>query len=57
MLLLLELPLLGYSAKPEWTAAAVQRFGDWLTRRAGRVAVIGGALAGALLIARGIINW
>ena len=57
MLLLLEVPLLGYAIRPEWTAAAVQRFGDWLTRRAGRVAVIGGAVAGALLIARGIVNW
>jgi hypothetical protein len=57
MLLLLELPLVGYATRPEWTAVAVQRFGDWLTRRGGRVAVIAGALAGLLLIARGIINW
>ena len=38
MLALLELPLLGYAIRPQWTAAAVQRFGDWLTRRGGRVA-------------------
>ena len=57
MLMLLELPLLGYAIRPQWTAAAVQRFGDWLTRRGGRVALIGGALAGLLLIARGIIKW
>ena len=57
MLILLELPLLGYATRPEWTAATVQHFSDWLTRRGGRVAMIGGALAGLLLVARGIINW
>jgi hypothetical protein len=57
MLMLLELPLLGYATKPEWTASAVARFSDWLTRRGGRVALIGGGLMGLLLIARGIINW
>ena len=57
MLILLELPLLGYATRPEWTAAAIQRFSDWLTRRGGRVALIAGTLAGLLLIARGIINW
>lgn len=57
MLILLELPLIGYAARPEWTAGAVQRFSDWLTRRGGRVALIGGLVAGLLLIARGIVNW
>jgi Sap, sulfolipid-1-addressing protein len=57
MLMLLELPLVGYATRPQWTAAAVQRFGDWLTRRGGRVAVIGAAAMGVLLIARGIFNW
>ena len=57
MLVLLELPLLGYATRPEWTADAVQRFSEWLTRRGGRVALIGGAVAGVLLIARGIVNW
>jgi hypothetical protein len=57
MLMLLELPLIGYATRPEWTAAAVQRFSDWLTRRGGRVAVIGATVLGLLLIARGIINW
>jgi hypothetical protein len=57
MLMLLELPLLGYATRPEWTAAAVQSFSDWLTRRGGRVALIAGLGAGVLLIARGIINW
>jgi hypothetical protein len=57
MLILLELPLIGYATRPEWTAGAVQRFSDWLTRRGGRVALIGGLVAGLLLIARGIVNW
>ena len=57
MLSLLELPLLGYAIRPQWTAGAVQRFGDWLTSRGGRVALIAAAAAGVLLIARGLINW
>jgi hypothetical protein len=56
-LALLELPLIGYATRPEWTAAAVERFSSWLTRRGGRVALIVGAGAGLLLIARGIVNW
>ena len=57
MLILLELPLLGYALRPEWTAGAVQRFSDWLTHRGGRVALIGGLVAGMLLIVRGVVNW
>jgi Sap, sulfolipid-1-addressing protein len=56
-LLLLELPLVGYATRPEWTAAAVERFSNWLTRRSGRVALILGGVVGILLIASGIINW
>jgi Sap, sulfolipid-1-addressing protein len=57
MLALLELPLLGYATRPEWTAATVQRFSDWLGRSGGRVALIGGAVIGVLLIGRGVINF
>jgi hypothetical protein len=57
MLIMLELPLLGYATRPEWTAATVERFGDWLVRRGARAALIAGAAAGVLLILRGIINW
>jgi hypothetical protein len=57
MLILLELPLIGYATRPEWTAAAIERFSNWLTRRGGRAALIAGAIAGVLLIARGIVNW
>jgi Sap, sulfolipid-1-addressing protein len=57
MLLLLELPLLGYATKPEWTAVTVHRFSDWLSRSGGRVALIGAAVIGVLLIGRGVINF
>ena len=57
MLILLELPLLGYAFAPEWTAATIERFSSWLIRRGGRVALIAGAIAGVLLILRGIVNW
>jgi Sap, sulfolipid-1-addressing protein len=57
MLALLELPLLGYAMRPEWTEAAVARFSNWLTRRGGRIGLIVGAGLGILLIVRGIINW
>jgi hypothetical protein len=57
MLMLLELPLIGYATRPEWTAAAVQRFNDRLTRHGGRVALIAGTAFGIMLVGRGIINW
>ncbi len=57
MLILLELPLLGYATRPESTAATVERFSDWLSRRGGRVALMAGITFGILLIVRGIINW
>lgn len=57
MLMLLELPLLGYATRPEWTAATVERFSNWLTLRGGRVALTAGVVVGILLIGRGLINW
>jgi Sap, sulfolipid-1-addressing protein len=57
MLILLELPLLGYATRPESTAATVERCSDWLTRRGGRAALMAGTAFGILLIVRGIINW
>jgi len=56
MLLLLELPLLAYAIRPESTEAGVQRFSSWLSRRGARVALIGGAVIGILLVARGTIR-
>ena len=46
MLMLLELPLLGYATRPEWTEAAVKRFSDGLTRHGGRIGVIAGTAFG-----------
>lgn len=57
MLILLELPLIGYATNPEWTATTVERFSSWLTRRGGRVALFLGVAFGFILIARGIVNW
>ena len=57
MLLLLEVPLIGYATNPDGTAAAVARFNGWLSRNGGRAALIVSVVIGILLIGRGIINW
>jgi hypothetical protein len=55
MLLLLELPLVGYVFAPEWTPRAVDRFKEWFARNARRLAFRGALIVGVLLIARGLI--
>jgi uncharacterized membrane protein len=57
MLLLLELPLIGYATNPDGTAAAVAGFNSWLSRNGARTALIASFVIGILLVARGIINW
>ena len=57
MLLLLELPLIGYATNPDGTAAAVAGFNSWLSRNGARAALIASFVIGILLILRGIINW
>jgi hypothetical protein len=57
MLLLLEVPLLGFAIAPDRTNAEVQRFGGWLRRRGGRIVLIGAVLIGVALVARGVISW
>ena len=57
MLILLELPLIGYATKPVETAAAVAHLNDFLVRNGGRLALIAVTAVGILLIGRGIINW
>ncbi len=57
MLMLLEIPLIGYATRPEQTAAAVASFNNFLTRRGGRVALIAATVFGVLLVVRGIVNW
>src|SRR6266516_657613 len=56
LLLLLEIPLLGYALAPERTVVEVQRFRAWLSRSGRRMAIIGAAAVGALLVARGVIG-
>jgi hypothetical protein len=56
MLVLLELPLIGYATRPEWTSATVTRFSAWLTRSGGRMALFAGAAIAIILIARGTIS-
>jgi hypothetical protein len=56
MLLLLEIPLLGFAIAPDRTNAAVQRFGGWLRRRGGRIALVAAVLIGVALVARGTIT-
>jgi len=56
MLMLLELPLLGYTIAPEWTPRAVDRFRAVLNRNGGRILYIGAAAMGTLLVARGLIE-
>ncbi len=57
MLALLELPLIGYATRPEWTAATVARFNAFLSEKGGRIALIAAISIGVLLILRGIVNW
>ena len=53
MLVLLELPLIGYLVAPRWITAAIERAKDWLTQNGARTATIGLTVIGILLIARG----
>jgi hypothetical protein len=57
LLILLEVPLLGYFVAPERTVVEVQRFRAWLTRSGRRMAIYGAAGLGALLIVRGLIGY
>jgi hypothetical protein len=55
-LILLELPLLGYTFAPERTRTAVEAFKTWLARDGRRAATIGLVAVGVLLVARGLIT-
>jgi Sap-like sulfolipid-1-addressing protein len=55
MLALLELPLIGYLFAPEWTPQAVDRFKDWFSRNARRLAFRFAVIIGVLLIVRGLV--
>ena len=55
-LVLLELPLIGFAVAPDWTETAVERAKSWIARHWRRIAVIGTALVGLLLVIRGVIE-
>jgi hypothetical protein len=57
MLLLLEVPLLGFAIAPDRTSAMVQRCSGWLRRRGGRIALVAAVLIGVALVVRGLISW
>jgi hypothetical protein len=57
LLILLEIPLVGYLVAPDRTVVEVQRFRAWLTRSGRRMVVIGLAGIGALLVVRGVIGF
>jgi hypothetical protein len=54
MLILLELPLLGYTFAPDWTPGAVQRTKAWAARNGHTAAVIALTVLGAALVVKGI---
>jgi hypothetical protein len=55
MLVLLEVPLIGFIFAPEWTPRAVDRFKGWFSRNARRIGFRLALLFGVLLIVRGLI--
>ena len=54
--ILLEVPLLGYAFAPESTQDKVTRFKTWMARKGRTAAVIGAAVIGVVLIARGLVT-
>jgi hypothetical protein len=54
MLILLELPLVGYLLAPETTAERVKRFGAWLGRDGAKIALGLAVLVGLGLVGRGV---
>ncbi len=56
MLMLLEIPLLGYTVSPQKTAVAVKRFSEGLSRNGGRIGLIIFTVFGLALVVRGIVE-
>ncbi|HEX3562583.1 MAG TPA: GAP family protein [Solirubrobacterales bacterium] len=55
MLVLLEVPLIGFVFAPEWTPRAVDRFKEWFSRNARRLGFRAALVIGLLLILKGLI--
>jgi hypothetical protein len=56
MMLLLELPLLGYALAPDWTPDAVNRFKAWFNSNAKVLGFRVALVIGALLVVKGVIE-
>ena len=56
MLMLLELPLLGFVVAPDWTPGAVERSKAWFARNGHKAAVIALTVLGSALVLKGIIG-
>jgi hypothetical protein len=56
MMMLLEVPLIGYTFAPEATPRAVDRFKAWVGRVGRRAAVYGAGGIGLLLVIKGLIG-
>jgi hypothetical protein len=56
MLILLELPLLGYAIAPDWTPGAVERSKAWVGRNGHKAAVIALTVLGSALVVKGILG-
>jgi hypothetical protein len=54
MLILLELPLIGYTIAPNWTPGAVERAKAWVGRNGHKAAVIALTVLGAALVIKGV---
>jgi hypothetical protein len=56
MLVLLELPLIGYVVAPVWTRLKVEQFKGWIARNGRHALAIGAAVIGIALIVRGVVT-
>ena len=56
MLVLIEAPLISFAVAPKWTPRAIEGTKAWFASNAHRIAVLGTAMLGALLILRGLIT-
>jgi hypothetical protein len=54
MLMLLELPLLGYTFAPDWTPGAMERSKAWAGRNGHKAAAIALRVLGGALVVKGM---
>ena len=56
MMVILEVPLLGYTFAPHSTIRTVERFQAWVTKDARKIGTWAALILGALLLLRGVIE-